>query len=131
MRCYRKAAEQGDSQAMYNLGCCYRDGNGVPRDTAEAAYWFFRAAKQGNHNAREECRGLNAERDRFFSPGISLFGGLFGLLCGLCGLARKRGCRGKVCFAPPAQVDLLVTEKGLGPEARDALRRSGVGLVEV
>ena len=39
--------------------------------------------------------------------------------------------QGKVCFAPPAQVDLLVTEKGLGPEARDSLRRAGVDLIEV
>ena len=39
--------------------------------------------------------------------------------------------RGKACFAAPGEVDLLVTEKGLGPEAQDCLRRAGVGLIEV
>ncbi len=29
---YRKAAEQNDAQAQYNLGVCYADGQGVAKD---------------------------------------------------------------------------------------------------
>jgi TPR repeat protein len=36
---YRKAAEQGDANAQYNLGQGYGDGQGVPQDHAEAVKW--------------------------------------------------------------------------------------------
>ena len=31
---YRRAAEQGDARAQYNLGGMYRKGRGVPQDAA-------------------------------------------------------------------------------------------------
>lgn len=45
---YRKAAEQGLSEAQNNLGVMYKDGQGVVQDYAEAARWFQMAAEQGN-----------------------------------------------------------------------------------
>ena len=41
---YRKAAEQGEAGAMFNLGACYLEGTGVKRDIAEAT--------------KEDCRGV-------------------------------------------------------------------------
>ena len=45
---YRKAAEQGVSQAQNNLGVMYKDGQGVRQDFSEAARWFQMAAQQNN-----------------------------------------------------------------------------------
>lgn len=45
---YRKAAEQGVSQAQNNLGVMYKDGQGVRQDFSEATRWFQMAAQQNN-----------------------------------------------------------------------------------
>ena len=37
MEWFRKAAGQGYADAQYNLGCCYKGGNGVPKEPAQAA----------------------------------------------------------------------------------------------
>ncbi|MEW6560686.1 MAG: tetratricopeptide repeat protein, partial [Pseudomonadota bacterium] len=44
---FRKAADQGDADAQYNLGVMYANGQGVPQDYAQAASWFRKAADQG------------------------------------------------------------------------------------
>ncbi|MCY2935316.1 MAG: tetratricopeptide repeat protein, partial [Planctomycetota bacterium] len=49
---YRKAAEQGDSMAQFNLGLMYYNGRGVPQDNTEAAKWYRKAAEQGHANAQ-------------------------------------------------------------------------------
>ncbi len=49
---WRKAAEQGDAEAQYNLGLCYEDGEGVTRDLCEAAKWWRKAAEQGYAQAQ-------------------------------------------------------------------------------
>ncbi|MBV5327014.1 MAG: SEL1-like repeat protein [Chlorobium sp.] len=49
---FRLAAEQGDVNSQYNLGCMYKDGKGVPRDNKEAAKWFRLAAEQGQVSAQ-------------------------------------------------------------------------------
>jgi uncharacterized protein len=41
---YRKAAEQGDANAQFNLGAMYAQGHGVPRDNVEAHMWLSLAA---------------------------------------------------------------------------------------
>ena len=41
---YRKAAEQGDAEAQYNLGVMYDKGEGVPKNNVEAYKWFNLAA---------------------------------------------------------------------------------------
>ena len=44
----RKAAEAEIPDAQHALGVLYLQGRGVTRDTAEAARWFLRAAKNGS-----------------------------------------------------------------------------------
>ena len=44
---YRKAAEQGDAKAQYNLGNCYMSGIGVVKKYELGVEWFRKAAEQG------------------------------------------------------------------------------------
>ena len=55
---YRKAAAQGEANAMRNLGVCYLDGKGVMKEPAEAANWFRKAADLGNQDAPEDLGDL-------------------------------------------------------------------------
>jgi hypothetical protein len=41
---FRKAADQGDAQAQFNLAVMYGYGEGVPQDYVEAHKWFNLAA---------------------------------------------------------------------------------------
>jgi TPR repeat protein len=50
--CWRKAGEQGNPEAQNNLGQCYEQGLGLPRDYQEAAFWFGKAAEQGHATAQ-------------------------------------------------------------------------------
>jgi len=43
----RARAEQGDAGAQLSLGLMYAIGQGVPRDYAQAAAWYRKAAEQG------------------------------------------------------------------------------------
>ena len=45
---YRKAAEQGNADAQFNLGLKYIKGEGVPQDYIKACKWFNLAATQNN-----------------------------------------------------------------------------------
>lgn len=50
---YRKAADQGDKVAMFNVAVFYDAGaEGVPKDHQEAARWYGKAAKR--HDGRAE-----------------------------------------------------------------------------
>ena len=49
---YKKAADQGDAEAQYNLGDAYRLGAGVPEDYEQAVYWYRKAADQGDAEAQ-------------------------------------------------------------------------------
>ena len=51
MRWYRKAAEQGDAAAQFNLGVMYANGEGVPEDYVKAYAWMNLAAAQGQKDA--------------------------------------------------------------------------------
>jgi len=53
---YRKAAEQGHTEAQLNLGYCYANGQGVVKDKVEAYAWFSMAAKADSDAA--ESRDL-------------------------------------------------------------------------
>jgi TPR repeat protein len=44
----RKAGVQGYADAQVQLGVCYQQGFGVPKDLVQALAWFRRAADQGN-----------------------------------------------------------------------------------
>jgi Sel1 repeat len=48
---WTEAAQQGDVDAQYNLGCLYVRGEGVPQNKASAADWLQRAADQGDVDA--------------------------------------------------------------------------------
>jgi len=49
---FKIAAEKGDSRAEYQLASCYREGNGVEKDSAKAIEWYQKSAKHGNMFAK-------------------------------------------------------------------------------
>ena len=52
---YTKAAEGGDSTAIYCLGVMYGDGEGVAKDIQKATRLFTMAAEAGVSEAAEAC----------------------------------------------------------------------------
>jgi len=65
---WKPLAEQGDSQAQYNLGQLYAKGLGVPKNYAEAAKWYRMAAEQGDTHAQMTLshmysKGLGVAKD--------------------------------------------------------------------
>ncbi|WP_221898222.1 tetratricopeptide repeat protein [Bathymodiolus japonicus methanotrophic gill symbiont] len=49
---FRKAAEQGDAIAQFNLGLMYAIGKGVVQDDKEVFKWYRKAAEQGHARAQ-------------------------------------------------------------------------------
>jgi uncharacterized protein len=49
---FRKAAEQGDAGAQFQLAAMYCTGQGVVRNLEEAVKWYRRAAEQGDRYAQ-------------------------------------------------------------------------------
>jgi uncharacterized protein len=43
----RIKAEQGDAESQNNLGARYANGEGMVQDDKQAAFWFRKAADQG------------------------------------------------------------------------------------
>jgi TPR repeat protein len=52
VKLYRKAAEQGNASAQFNLGNMYSNGEGVTPDDTEAVKWYRKAADQGHASAQ-------------------------------------------------------------------------------
>jgi len=48
---YRKAADHDDAVAQYNVGSMYESGDGVERDSLEAAVWYQAAIENGFYEA--------------------------------------------------------------------------------
>jgi TPR repeat protein len=48
----RKAAEQGNADAQFDLGVMYDNGQGVPQDDKEAVVWLRKVAEQGPADAQ-------------------------------------------------------------------------------
>ncbi|MCL2589292.1 MAG: sel1 repeat family protein [Betaproteobacteria bacterium] len=46
------AANQGDTQAQYDLGCMYEEGRGVKQDSAKAMQCYLKAAERGHAKAQ-------------------------------------------------------------------------------
>jgi len=74
----RKAAEQGDAEAQYNLGVRYANGEGVPEDYKEAVKWFRKAAEQGFAAAHEfayetDLRDFLASNLHVIRPSLTLY----------------------------------------------------------
>ena len=51
VRLFRALADQGDSQAQYNLGIIYANGRGVPQSYVLAHMWLNLSAAQGDADA--------------------------------------------------------------------------------
>jgi hypothetical protein len=51
-RWYRKAAEQGNADAAFDLAVMYESAQGVGQDYLEAAHWYHTAAEHGSHIAQ-------------------------------------------------------------------------------
>ena len=49
---YRKSAEQGHSEAQYNLALKYYYGEGMAKDYKQAFYWYKKSAEQGHPEAQ-------------------------------------------------------------------------------
>jgi hypothetical protein len=62
-RLYRQAADQGHAKAQCNLAACYRDGDGVRQDKAQAARLYRQAAEQGLAKAQHNL-GICYEHDK-------------------------------------------------------------------
>ncbi len=54
VRLFRKNADQGDTDAQYNLGLMYTVGSGVPQDYVLAHVWLKLAASQGDEAATRD-----------------------------------------------------------------------------
>ena len=57
---FKKAAEQGDANAQYNLGLMYEYGQGVDKDYLRALNLYQKAAYQGNSDAQYRAAGMYA-----------------------------------------------------------------------
>jgi TPR repeat protein len=55
---YKKASEQGEIQAMHNLGLCYYNGYGVSANTDEAIELFKQSARMGHKSSIEHLNTL-------------------------------------------------------------------------
>jgi S1-C subfamily serine protease len=60
----RKAAEQNDARAQFNLGVSYTKGEGVPKDYVEGYKWVVLAAAQGIEGAKTAINILENEMSR-------------------------------------------------------------------
>jgi TPR repeat protein len=56
---YRKAADKGESLAMFNLGHMLANGWGVSKNEAEAVSWYRKAARLGVKEAQDALRRRN------------------------------------------------------------------------
>ena len=60
---YKKAAEQGDAQAQYNVGVMYEFGpQGVDQSDSMAMRWYAKAAAQNDVDAQARINGILAKR---------------------------------------------------------------------
>ena len=50
-RYFSLAAELGNAEAQYRLGCCYETGTGVEQDLNKAEFWIRQSADQGMQQA--------------------------------------------------------------------------------
>jgi uncharacterized protein len=55
---YHKAADQGDADAQFYLGCMFYYGRGVAQDYKQALDWYLKAADQGYAPAQNRIGGV-------------------------------------------------------------------------
>jgi len=61
----KKAAEQGDADAQYELGFAYKDGRGVPQDYDKAFDLINEAAENGNEKAKNYMQKMKEEGKKY------------------------------------------------------------------
>ena len=66
---YQRAAQQGDTTAMNNIGVMYANGRGVDQDYDEAIKWFRQAARQGNTTAHNNLCQVYIHRGWMYANG--------------------------------------------------------------
>ena len=57
---YTKAAEKGNSNAMYNLGNSFHHGQGVEKNLARALEWYTKSRDAGDADAQDCIDAVNA-----------------------------------------------------------------------
>jgi len=67
---FRKAADNNDPDAKYDLGWAYEAGLGVPKDRDQAIEWYRQAADQGHKQARSSLDRLSGNGENSFWPGL-------------------------------------------------------------
>ena len=55
---YRKAAEQGDTSAQFELGYCYYSGLGIPKDYEEAVAWYRKSVRDPQQGEAQLMMGV-------------------------------------------------------------------------
>jgi len=55
----KKLADQGDAEALYQLGNCYQNGDGVEQDIKKAVEWWLKASDLGHEKATELVQKIN------------------------------------------------------------------------
>jgi hypothetical protein len=58
LREWQPLAKQGQAIAQYHLGLLYANGQGVPKDDAQARLWYEKAAAQGHADAQANLGSL-------------------------------------------------------------------------
>lgn len=58
LREWQPLAKQGQAVAQYHLGLLYANGQGLPKDDAQARQWYEKAAAQGHANAQANLGSL-------------------------------------------------------------------------
>ena len=56
---FRKAAEDGEPTAEYNLGWAHEAGLGVAKDLDQAIEWYRKAADHGDESAKRRLNELS------------------------------------------------------------------------
>ena len=56
---FMTVAEQGNSEAQFNLGSLYDKGEGVMQDSSQAAEWYRKAAEQGYARAQYKLGSMH------------------------------------------------------------------------
>ena len=105
---YRKAAEQGDAYAQYNLGIMHIDQFVLKEDYKEAVKWFRLAALQGDAGAIYELGGLYFQGNGVLKDYVSAYA-----LLNLYGYYGHESTSSLLRLAkrfPPEQVDKLLTQ---------------------
>lgn len=57
------AAERGNGDAIFNIGCLYMNGEGVTKNLDEAIYWFTKSSGLGNAGAKNNLALVMEEKN--------------------------------------------------------------------